>query len=90
MLESKIENYLRKRIRELKGEYRKVRWIGRRGAPDDLVWIPGWRTGRFAEAKRPGEPLDDHQYREHQRLWRMGFGVVKLDSIEDVDRLLRV
>ena len=41
MRESVIEKHLVKRVKELGGEVRKVQWIGRRGAPDRLVMLPG-------------------------------------------------
>jgi hypothetical protein len=41
MRESTIEKYLVKRVKELGGEVRKVMWLGRRGAPDRLVMLPG-------------------------------------------------
>lgn len=40
MRERDIEAHLVKRIKALGGEVRKVRWIGRRGAPDRLVMLP--------------------------------------------------
>lgn len=40
MRESEIEDYLVKRVIALGGEVRKVKWIGRRGAPDRLVMLP--------------------------------------------------
>lgn len=40
MRESDIEEYLVKRVKALGGEIRKVKWIGRRGAPDRLVMLP--------------------------------------------------
>ena len=88
--ESKLETYLKERVAELKGETRKVKWIGRRGAPDRLVWIPGWLWPRFPEMKSPGKPLEDHQVREHKRLRKMGVQCYKLDSIEDIERFLRL
>lgn len=87
--ENKLEDYLRERVRKLKGEIRKVKWIGRRGAPDDMVWIPGWWKAKLAEMKAPGEPLKAHQKREHKRLKRMGFEVFKLDSKKDIDKFLK-
>lgn len=41
--ERDIEARLVKRVRELGGEVRKVKWIGRRGAPDRLVMLPARR-----------------------------------------------
>ena len=43
MRESQIEKYLVAKVKELGGEVRKVQWIGRRGAPDRLVMLPGGR-----------------------------------------------
>lgn len=40
MRESIIEAHLVKRVKEMGGEVRKVKWIGRRGAPDRLVMLP--------------------------------------------------
>lgn len=40
MRESEIEKYLVERVKALGGEVRKVKWIGRRGAPDRLVMLP--------------------------------------------------
>jgi len=98
MRESQIEQYLVKRVNELGGEVRKVKWIGRRGAPDRLVMLPG-DFGRFGEdsapsrtiwveLKAPGEKAKPHQVREHERMRRMGQHVVVVDSIEGVDEVL--
>lgn len=38
--ERDIENYLVERVKALGGEVRKVKWIGRNGAPDRLVMLP--------------------------------------------------
>lgn len=40
MRESTVEAYLVRRVKELGGEVRKVKWIGRIGAPDRLVMVP--------------------------------------------------
>lgn len=40
MKEHDIEAYLVKRVEELGGEIRKVKWIGRRNAPDRVVMLP--------------------------------------------------
>jgi len=49
MLESNVEDYLVKRVTALGGEVRKVKWIGRKSAPDRLVMLPkvhhaAWRS----------------------------------------------
>jgi hypothetical protein len=38
--ESQIEHRLVQRVKELGGEVRKVKWVGRAGAPDRLVMLP--------------------------------------------------
>lgn len=40
MRERDIEKYLVERVKALGGEVRKVKWIGRNGAPDRLVMLP--------------------------------------------------
>ena len=74
------------RVRELGGEVRKVRWIGRNGAPDRRVMLV---TGPFwVEVKAPGAPLKPHQAREHKRMRMHGEMVFVVDSIEAIEELL--
>lgn len=98
MRERDIEQHLVKRVKELGGEVRKVKWIGRRGAPDRLVMLPErWanagvaldpRSCVWVELKATGIPPETHQLREHERMRRMGQRVVVIDSIEGVEELL--
>jgi hypothetical protein len=97
MRESEIEKYLVKKVKALGGEVRKVKWIGRRGAPDRLVMLPRWLDpkrlndiGRtiWVELKATGKVAEPHQLREHVRMRRVGQRVVVIDSIEGVDALL--
>ena len=98
-LEAKIEKYLCDRVKMLGGEVRKVKWIGRRGAPDRLVMLPeivgrfDWDTvpGRtiWVELKAPGKEPEPHQAREHKRMRDMGQRVEVIDSMEGVDNLLK-
>lgn len=93
MRESEIENYLVQRVKALGGEVRKVKWIGRRAAPDRLVMLPGciyekpWRI-IWVELKAPGKKPEPHQAREHARMRDMGQRVEVIDSLEGVDELL--
>ena len=84
--ESDIETYLVRRVSALDGEVRKVRWIGRRGAPDRLVMLPGQIL--WVELKAPGEAARPHQSREHARMRAMGQRVEVVDSFERVDEVL--
>ena len=87
MRERDIERHLVRRVRELGGEVRKVQWIGRRGAPDRLVLLPG-RRSVWVELKAPGKTAEPHQVREHNRMRRRGELVEVIDSIEGVEALL--
>ena len=87
MRESDIEDYLVRRARALGGEVRKVKWIGRRGAPDRVVMLPGSRL-YWVELKRPGGQADAHQAREHARMRGMGQTVLVVDSLAAINALL--
>lgn len=96
MRERDIEKRLVKRVKELGGEVRKVKWIGRRGAPDRVVMLPEDWGGEpcesefmWIELKAPGQKPTAHQLREHDRMRRMHQTVVVIDSIEAVEELLR-
>ena len=87
MRERDIEHYLVARVKRLGGEVRKVKWIGRRGAPDRLAMLPD-RT-LWIELKAPGEKAKPHQTREHERMRAMGQCVAVIDSFDGVDQVLR-
>lgn len=101
--ERDIERHLVKRVKELGGEVRKVRWIGRRGAPDRLVMLPEQsilgmviEKGNthppktiWVELKATGKKAEPNQVREHDRMRAMGQRVVVIDSIEGVEELLK-
>jgi hypothetical protein len=86
MRESQIESYLVERVKALGGECRKLKWIGRHGAPDRLVMLNG--KAIFIELKAPGEKCRPHQIREHERMRRMGQRVEVVDSLDSVDEVL--
>lgn len=85
MRESKIEKALVKRVREAGGEIRKVSWIGRRGAPDRMVMLPG-RNPVLVELKAPKGRLSKLQEREHEilRSWFVVHVVWSLDGVSEV------
>ena len=87
MRESKIEAHLVQRVKALGGEVRKVKWIGRNSAPDRLVMING--NSFWAELKAPGEKPTPAQSREHERMRRMGQRIEVIDSIEQIENLLK-
>lgn len=88
MRERDIERHLVRRVRERGGEVRKVRWIGRRGAPDRLVMLPHRDGTIWVELKATGKVPEPHQLREHERMRAMGQRVEVIDSIEKVDETL--
>jgi hypothetical protein len=87
MRERDVEAYLVKRVAELGGEIRKTSWVGRNGAPDRRVMLPG-RVPFWVELKASGVTPEPHQIREHNRMRRLGELVEVIDSIEGVDELL--
>lgn len=87
MLEAVVEQHLCDRVKALGGEVRKVRWIGRRGAPDRLVLMLD-RHPTFVELKRPKGKAEAHQDREHRRMRGYRCLVVVLDTIARVDEWL--
>lgn len=87
MIEFDIESYLVSRVDALGGEVRKVKWIGRRGAPDRFVMLPD-RRAFWVELKAPGQKARPHQSREHARMRAMGEIVHMIDSIAGVDEVL--
>lgn len=86
MREQQVEAYLHARVKELGGDHRRVKWIGRSHAPDDLILLPGRHL--FVECKRPGETPRDGQLREHARLRAAGFEVHVASTFEEIDTIL--
>lgn len=86
MKESAVEEHLVNCVKMARGEIRKAQWVGRKGAPDRFVMLPG-RTPFWVETKRPGGKPEPHQVREHERMRELGCTVLVLDTIEDVDAL---
>jgi uncharacterized protein YbaR (Trm112 family) len=97
--ERDVEAYLVKRVKALGGEVRKVKWIGRNGAPDRVVMLPPMKNFDapivyhyartiWVELKTPGKKPEPHQTREHERMRKMGQRVEVVDSFERVDEVL--
>lgn len=86
MRERDIERQLVKRVKAAGGDVRKLAWIGRRGAPDRLVMLPG----RFllVELKAPGGRISRLQDVEHRRLRAAGFDVCVIWKLEDIDEVI--
>lgn len=86
--ESDIEGYLVQRVKELRGEIRKVKWIGRNAAPDRFVMLPTRQPNFWAELKAPGKDATPAQAREHERMRALDEIVYVLNSYEAVDKAL--
>lgn len=86
MRENEIEKYLHDRVHDLGGEYRRVQWIGRRHAADDLILLPGRHL--LVECKRPGEKPRPGQEREHARLRAAGITVHIVSTPAEIDAIL--
>lgn len=61
--------------------HRKLKWVGRRSAPDDLFAKDG--RVMLVEFKKTGKPLRIDQKREHKRLVAAGIEVHVIDNAED-------
>lgn len=93
ILERDVVEYCRKRVAAYGGEMRKVKWEGRRSAPDWLIMLPGARPGVvgrhfYCEFKAPGKHPTDAQYREIYRMQNAGMLVCVFASFASVDELL--
>lgn len=84
MRESEIVKHLYKQLHARGGEYRRVKWLGRNGAPDLRIMLPqlgGW----WIETKATNGDVEIHQAKEHERMRNLGERVLVLDSIERID-----
>jgi len=84
--ESQIEDYLHARTKAVGGDYRRVSWIGRNGANDDLILLPGRHM--LVECKKPGKVATPAQTREHDRLRAAGFTVHVVSTFAEIDAIL--
>lgn len=78
--ERDVEKALVDAVKAAGGEVRKVKWIGRSGAPDRIVFLSG-RVPAFVEVKAPGEKPTPAQVREHARMRSAGAQVYVIDTI---------
>lgn len=85
--ESDIEKYLVDSLKPLGCVQRKLKWIGRRSAPDRVIFYHG-RT-YLVEVKRPGGKPRLEQVREHNLLRAQGIDVTIIDTKEGVDEFAK-
>jgi hypothetical protein len=92
--EAEVRQYLLARVASVGAQWRKVSWIGRRNAPDELLmWaktgpvfieLKSGRTG----PKFPSTPHERAQEREHVTMRVHGCRVEVIWSLAQVDALL--
>ena len=87
--EGKIEAYLHARVEAAGGFWRRVKWIGRNNAPDDVIGFLGI-SAVFVEVKRPGERPTKPQLREHEEMRDAGMLVTWVSTEQEVDALLQI
>lgn len=91
MLESEIENTLRKRIKALKNgvQYRKFVSPGYTGVPDRIILLPGAHV-IFVELKKPGKKERKRQQYVQGLLRQLGFEVYSaVSSAEQIEAIVR-
>lgn len=87
MRESKHERYLHRCVAALGGITIKVKYPGRRHAPDRLILFPP-HVYFMAEMKATGKKPSRAQQREHKRLEKYGAHVFIPNSILAVDKAI--
>ncbi len=85
--ERDIHKHLVKQVKRMRGKVRRVKWIGRRNAPDVLVMIPG-HVPFFLEEKRPGKEPTRAQAKEIDELNNAGLRARWANSTDMIDRII--
>ena len=83
----KLQAHLKDVVQKSGGQYRKVRWEGRRGCPDCYVWWT-WPRVAFVEVKADDDRYSKIQAREVERMKRAGIPVYTVRTLEDIDRVV--
>lgn len=86
MLERGVEEYFKRHVEACGGKCFKLRFLGYRGAPDRIVFIP-WGRIYLVELKRPkGGVVSGLQSWIHRQLASVGCQVVLLSSKWEIDQ----
>lgn len=87
MKERKIEEKLRKAVRQKGGICWKFVSPGNAGVPDRIILM---QKGKFAfvELKAPGETMRALQEKRKRQLQSLGIKVFCLDSVEDIPKVI--
>lgn len=84
---SKLQEHLKKRVQGSGGQYRKVRWEGRRGCPDCFIWWD-WPHAAFVEIKAERDVVSALQRREIERMKADGMPVYIASTVEDLEKII--
>lgn len=84
---SKLQEHLKKRVQGSGGQYRKVRWEGRRGCPDCFIWWD-WPHAAFVEIKAERDVVSALQRREIERMREDGVPVYIASTVEDLEKII--
>lgn len=84
---SKLQEHLKKRVQGSGGQYRKVRWEGRRGCPDCFIWWT-WPHAAFVEIKAERDVVSVLQRREIERMKADGMPVYIASTVEDLEKII--
>ena len=84
---AKLQEHLKKRVQGSGGQYRKVRWEGRRGCPDCFIWWT-WPRAAFVEIKADRDVLSAIQRREVERMREDGVPVYLATSVADLEKII--
>ena len=84
---AKLQEHLKKRVQGSGGQYRKVRWEGRRGCPDCFIWWT-WPHAAFVEIKADRDVMSAIQRREVERMREDGVPVYIATSIADLETIV--
>lgn len=88
MSEKYIEQKLVAAVKNMGGIAPKLVSPGFNGMPDRLVLLPMGRIA-FIELKAPGKMMRPLQVRRKRQLEALGFLVYCIDSVEQIDEVLR-
>jgi hypothetical protein len=82
----KLQAHLKRVVQQSGGQYRKVRWEGRRGCPDCFIWWT-WPCIAFVEIKADKDRHSKLQEREVRRMQDAGIPVFTARTIEEIDEI---
>ena len=85
----KLQDHLKRRVQGTGGQYRKVRWEGRRGCPDCFIWWD-WPAAAFVEIKADKDKYSALQLREVERMQNAGIPVFTARDMNDVEAIVEV